>query len=308
MEYLGASGMLNESKSDLCTVVCLTYNQEKFCEAALQSIFDQLYRKLEIVIVDDGSTDDNLGKINRMLEDSPFPFQVIAQKNTGNVGLNFNRAIAAARGTYICFLSMDDLLHPDCISSKIDVMRKDETIMLVTNTMTTIIDNNGVVTDPASHGPLHGRDIVTIDEFIEAEFESIGSFYLQGTVFRRQVISDVGGFDADMTGDDLVLRTKVLLHMARYPDLSFALIEAPGVLYRLHDKNLHKNKKRQIITILEWHQRFFHSRHLSPRSMQWISSYLDQLAREKRVNELREALAENHMHPRHTPTGMPRNG
>src|SRR6056297_1162042 len=58
---------------NLVSVLCVSYNQAAYSAAALRSVFDQSCRDLELVIVDDGSTDGNPDIIRETLKDSPFP-------------------------------------------------------------------------------------------------------------------------------------------------------------------------------------------------------------------------------------------
>lgn len=277
----------------LCSIICLTYNHSPYSRAALHSIYEQTYRDIEIIIVDDGSSDGNQEVIRDTLAGSPFPHEFIKQENTGNVGRNFNKGILAAKGRYISFLSLDDALLPDCIDTKIGIMREAPEVKLVTNTSHVVVDGEGRTIDPYCSGPLHESDIGTAMELVDAEFASIGSFYLQGTVFSKDLIDQVGGFDEDMTGDDLILRTKVLLHMQKNPAISFVLLPYPGFRYRLHEDNLHRNTLRQVQTVLEWHWRFFPDREMSPLCLNWIRGYFDQLIRYGQSDELRHRLREN---------------
>lgn len=274
----------------LCSVVCTTYNHASYCEASIQSILDQNYRNIEIVIVDDGSLDDNVAIMRRKLQNSYFPSHVIEQKNTGNIGLNVNRALALASGEYVCILSLDDLLLPDCIASKIALLEQDEKMMLVANTSNVQIDEAGRTISTCFKTPLHGMNYSTASQMLSHEFEHIGTFFVQGAVFRRKILSLVGGYDIDLTGDDLIIRTKIWLHMIEDPELTFALLPEPGFAYRKHPQNLHRNRFRQVRTVIDWRNRYFPKQPLPEIARRWAESYFSQCLAKHDYLALQEAL------------------
>ena len=94
----------------LISVIICTYQGERFLEAALQSIADQQDAALEVIAIDDGSTDCTL-EILRQFADR-LPLKIIAGKRTGNWIVNTNRGLREARGDYIGFLHQDDLWAP----------------------------------------------------------------------------------------------------------------------------------------------------------------------------------------------------
>lgn len=95
----------------LISVVVTTYNQAPYIEQALQSVFAQTYKPYEVIVVDDGSTDDTPSRI------TPFGSSVIyiRQSNQG-IAASRNTGISKARGEFIAFLDGDDLWDPEKLS------------------------------------------------------------------------------------------------------------------------------------------------------------------------------------------------
>ncbi len=100
----------------LVTVVIPVYNSAKFLAAALDSVFAQTYRPIEVIVVDDGSTDNSA----EIVRDYP-KVQYFYQSNQG-VSVARNVAIAAAKGEFIAFLDADDLWKPEKLSLQIAYM------------------------------------------------------------------------------------------------------------------------------------------------------------------------------------------
>lgn len=281
--------MSNEPIPGLCSVLCTTYNHAAYSEQSLQSIFDQTYRNIEIVIVDDGSRDDNIATMRRKLVDSPFPFTLIDQENTGKIGLNVNRAFSKAQGEFVCLLSLDDLLMPESIAEKIELLSKNEDLALVATTAHKEMDGAGNMISERVATPLYGKSFMTAAEMLEHEYTEIGTFYVQGALFRSSLIHAVGGYDEDMTGDDVVLRTKIWRYMLTRPELSFVLLHSPGFIYRKHEHNVHKDSFRQLRTVIEWRDRYFSDRPLPKVFDGWANHFFSQCMANNNKAELQAA-------------------
>ncbi|MCD9149236.1 glycosyltransferase family 2 protein [Pseudophaeobacter flagellatus] len=278
------------SPSPLCSIICTTYNHEAFSRAALESIFQQDYDHIEIVVVDDGSTDGNAEVLENTLAQSPYPFRLILQDNTGNVPLNVNRGIEAATGEYFSFLSLDDLLLPDAISSKMQIIKRNPKIALVANTENMEIDNAGEVTCESFTSQLYRQTYASAQELLDVEYENLGTFYVQASVVKADIVRAIGGMDPDISGDDIILRTKIFMFMIEHPELEFELVHRPGMKYRKHGNNQHLNTWNQIKTIVDWRDRYFPDRSFPELAHAWILHFVDQSLRTGNRKALKHAL------------------
>jgi glycosyltransferase involved in cell wall biosynthesis len=100
---------------ELVSILIPAYNADKWIADTINSALSQTWAKKEIIIVDDGSTDDTLS-VAKTFESKIV--KVIAQKNTGACGAR-NKALSLAQGSYIQWLDADDLLHPEKIASQL---------------------------------------------------------------------------------------------------------------------------------------------------------------------------------------------
>jgi len=96
------------------TIVIPAYNGGRFIKECLNSAINQSFSNIEIVIVDDCSTDDTFSAVQRFMREDN---RIIYCKNDVNLGLakNWNKCLEHCRGKWIKFLFQDDLLHPDCV-------------------------------------------------------------------------------------------------------------------------------------------------------------------------------------------------
>ncbi len=90
------------------SVVITTYNQPEYLEKALESVFAQTFMSHEIIVVNDGSTDDTEARLGKFGD----RIRVITQFNQG-IGAARNRGLQAAAGRYVALLDHDDIWHPE---------------------------------------------------------------------------------------------------------------------------------------------------------------------------------------------------
>lgn len=93
------------------SVVMPAYNVEDYVEQAVLSVLDQTYKDLELIVIDDGSTDNTLAIIEGIASNDPR-LRIVCQKNAGRPSIARNRGVEIARGEYLTFLDSDDFWLP----------------------------------------------------------------------------------------------------------------------------------------------------------------------------------------------------
>lgn len=106
----------------LISIIVPTYNVEKYIRTCIESILAQTYRNVEVIIVNDGSTDQSLAVISDLIC-SHHNVKVINQKNQG-LSVARNTGIDVATGKYIIFVDSDDKIMPDFVSSLYQIADK----------------------------------------------------------------------------------------------------------------------------------------------------------------------------------------
>lgn len=99
------------SSKPLVTVICLCYNHRRFIKVAVQSILDQTYPHVELIIIDDASTDGSQEEIEQIVVTHPNVKYFPMSKNQGNCKA-FNLGLSHAKGEYIIDHAADDILNP----------------------------------------------------------------------------------------------------------------------------------------------------------------------------------------------------
>lgn len=102
-----------EKKKSLVSIIVPAYNAEKFIDKCIRSVLNQSYPNLELILVDDGSTDET-GKICEEYASKDTRVRVIHKKNSG-VSAARNMGLSSAIGEYVVFLDSDDWLDEDIV-------------------------------------------------------------------------------------------------------------------------------------------------------------------------------------------------
>ncbi|HSY52282.1 MAG TPA: glycosyltransferase [Thermoanaerobaculia bacterium] len=210
------------------SVIIPTYNYGRFLGEAIDSALAQSYSALEIIVVDDGSTDDT----TRVLDAYGDRIRAIRQDNQG-VGAARNAGIAAARGKYVAFLDSDDIWKPEKLERQIALFAADPDLGLV-HCGAESFDNEGKTLSVL----LSGMEGWVASELLRLDREVItapGS----GTLVPKRVAEEIGGFDPRLQPSedwDFCYRLAVRYRVGFVPEVL--------VRYRLHGSGIHLNIPR----------------------------------------------------------------
>jgi teichuronic acid biosynthesis glycosyltransferase TuaG len=115
--------MEKQFNKGMVSVIMPVYNAKKYINTSLASVFAQTYENLEIVLVDDCSTDGSGDIIAKLSKDHPEIVYSVQEENMG-AGHARNKALSLARGQYVAFLDSDDEWMPDKIRRQVNLMRE----------------------------------------------------------------------------------------------------------------------------------------------------------------------------------------
>ena len=215
------------------SVVITCYNYGKYVEKAIESVFLQTYDDVEIVLIDDGSTDDSDRRIRPFLSDKKLTY--IRQKNRGQANAK-NTGIKHARGEFIAFLDADDLWETTKLEKQIPLFSNDKT---------------GVVYSRAGYIDKDGRplNITLKGKYLRPKSGNVTTFLFldnfipfSSSIVRKQCLDMFNGFDESLEmGIDWDLWLRISTQYA------FDFIDEPLLIYRVgHSGQMSKKaEKRQ---------------------------------------------------------------
>jgi len=227
----------------LVTVVVVSYNHSKFVKENLDSIKNQTYSNIQLIVGDDASPDNSADVIDQWLTENNYS----AEKNfhAQNTGLatTLNECIALAKGKYIKLIAADDFLHPQAIEKSVSKLESSGDLYGMVFTHTYTINNDSqVMEDMADYDALGN-----IDPYVFRKELIKGNRIAALTVLQRtDVLRETGAYDSRLTVEDYYRWLKI---NEKYLT---AYVPEKLAYYRLHPENISKVKeeKIQIETIL----------------------------------------------------------
>jgi alpha-1,3-rhamnosyltransferase len=108
-------------ESPVVYVVVPSFNHARFVEATLRSIFKQTLAPIQLLVIDDGSTDGSPAIIERVLDECPFPCELLVRENRG-LCATLNEGFARSHGEYFAYLGSDDLWLPEFLSARVELL------------------------------------------------------------------------------------------------------------------------------------------------------------------------------------------
>lgn len=203
------------------SVIIPVYNGAKFLPEAIANVEAQAYPNVEIILVDDGST-DNTAAVAASLGDR---IRYIYQENQGPAAAR-NRGLRAAQGKFIAFLDVDDQWPVGKLHQQLEAFTANPHLEIVNGyvqMLQAVPEDSGTVTFQPCHQP-------------------VVSFNLGSAIFRRSVFDKVGRFDASQIHSEDV---DWFMH-ARELGTEMVVIEAVTLLYRKHDSNLTRDRQANL--------------------------------------------------------------
>lgn len=181
-----------EKKEPLVSVCIPTYNGYPFLEYTLDSLFNQTYENIEIVVIDNASTDDTNLLINKYKNNNNFKY-LRNKKNIG--GANFNKALLAGNGNYIAIFHSDDIYKPEIISKQMRTMEEYKEIAAVFTMGYKIDENNKVIGKYNIPRKLKNKTIFSFKDIFEEFLINGNSFLLCPSFFlKKDIINNIGIF------------------------------------------------------------------------------------------------------------------
>ena len=220
--------------SPLVSIIMLTYNRANYISLALESAFAQTYQNFEIIILDDGST-DNTESVVASFSDPRIRYI----KDTANKGLFFRRheSLSYVRGEYVAILDSDDIWsNPNKVTEQVALLEANHQCAVV-GTFITLIDEHG--------HEIGKNDYCTNDKDIRNIILRRNQFANSSVMMRKSILDKTAGYrDFAPTEDfDLFLQLGRLGTFANLPEYMLA--------YRVHSGGESARKRKLVPLVLK---------------------------------------------------------
>ncbi|HFQ81018.1 MAG TPA: glycosyltransferase, partial [Desulfobacterales bacterium] len=233
-------------KEPLISVVIPAYNHEQYIYESLLSVTGQTYKNFEIIIINDGSTDNTAHEIRRFIKD--YPRQAITFANQDNMGPQraIHNALQKAKGTFIALLNSDDMYSPRRLDKMISAMRKNNSCFAFSNI--TFIQEEGGGKEAESE---------TADYIGKIESK------LKGLKNQRNIIYALLDFNVAVSSGNFIFGRWIYDQLQGFSTLNLAhdwdfileatfltkpiFVDAKLYKYRIHPENTYKKLNHQAI-------------------------------------------------------------
>lgn len=232
----------------LVSVIIPALNASKTIARAVRSAMEQTYRHQEIIVIDDGSSDD----LSRALEPFGCAVQLVRQPNQG-AGSARNTGVKLASGELLAFLDADDHWHPDKLRRQVDALLGNPTMTLC---------GTGFRRLPAGDISATPQEIEIAEPILIRDFTRFfANPYIgtPGVVMWRELFLELGGFRTDITAAediDLWLRAAYRGGVVFIPSLLFTVTLSNTSLTARHQDGTHRDNLKVIDDFCAAHRGF----------------------------------------------------
>jgi alpha-1,3-rhamnosyltransferase len=228
----------------LVTVIIASYNHAPYIEQCILSVVNQTYPHIELLVIDDGSTDDSVGRIERLQQQYGFDLRV--QQNKG-LTHTLNEAIARAQGSLIAPFGSDDIMVPERIAKQVSYMLDKPEVGICAGNIELIDANGQLFPEARQRRDIAFRRLDFDDVFMERKPYPPAPTLL----FRKEALERVGGFDPQIRLEDLLIELKIT-RAGYYIDCLGEVLAQ----YRKHGSNSSKNTPFMVESILRTYAMF----------------------------------------------------
>lgn len=186
----------------------ICYNHEKFLQTSLDSIFRQTYPNIELIIVDDFSSDNSVKIIEDWISNRKVECRFI--KHTSNQGLvkTLNECLSNSSGEFVSFFAADDVITDDKTEILVRYLDKLPCDVGVAYGDLSVIDKFGNVTQNSFYN-WNLQEVIPAASFIFESFISHNAVHILGGLVRREVYNKVGHYDETLVYEDWDMNMRI---------------------------------------------------------------------------------------------------
>lgn len=236
----------------LISVITATYNSSGFIAETLDSIYNQRWPNIELIITDDNSADNTIDICHRWLENHSNRFSktlvLTSHINTG-VSANANRGLRVASGEWVKFIGSDDTLLPDCLTENMQFITDNPLINILFSRINiyneTLLPNNFIETTPSD--TITPESILWPERSAESQYRMLlvsDRIHFTPSVFiHRDLLLSIGGFDERFKLlEDYPLWLKITKNGNR-----LFFMDKVTVNYRRHSRAINNNSRAFVV-------------------------------------------------------------
>ncbi|WP_281298463.1 glycosyltransferase family 2 protein [Flavobacterium limnophilum] len=188
----------------LVTVICSCFNHQEFVGKSIQSVLNQTHKKVQIIVVDDNSTDNSVEEIEKYVIQNP---EIIFIKNKTNLGItkSVTNAMRYVKGDYFIDLAADDVLQPNCIEIQLNTFKNSHY-----KNLALVYGNAELITEDGNHSSYY----FDVDEDLKTKTKRpSGNIYSNvissetiicsvSSMYKKEIFDKLNGYDTTLSYED----------------------------------------------------------------------------------------------------------
>lgn len=247
---------MNKIKNNLVSVLIPAYNHENYIQETIESIINQTYPNIELIILDDGSKDETWDKITELKQKCKNRFVKSHFETKQNEGtcITLNKLLKLSSGEFVYIIASDDLTKPQAIEKEVKFLQDNPDYALAVGD-NEYVDSMGKQifrTQKAFTSNIKNAKYKTVKEFLSSklkidflsdDFGSYKTLYKEnyipnGYLIRKNIFETIGNFTKNAPLEDFWL----MLQISKYKKMKY--IDEILFSYRIHDTNTIGNSTR----------------------------------------------------------------
>ncbi len=228
------------------SVILINHNYGNYIAQAIESVLSQTYKNLELIVVDDGSTDNSAQVIEGYKDKIKF---IKRTHKSGTCSVPRNTALKEATGEFIAFLDSDDAWNKHKLQNQVDYLERHKNIGLAYSDYEVIDSKSRLLSISGNRyfrrGPVEGW---VFNEFVKRNFMQVST-----VIVRRKVLDRVGFFDPELSrAEDYDLWLRISRHY------KIGLIDKALAKNRRHPHNMTNSRISQAVVTMKVIHKIMH--------------------------------------------------
>jgi glycosyltransferase involved in cell wall biosynthesis len=194
----------SQTKQPLVSILLLAWNHERFIDQCIESLRRQTYKNLEVIFLDNASSDKTYDKSVACLQASGLNFKSFQNTTGKTISKNLNFTLGQSSGEYIMPLSADDWFHEECVAKKIKFYEEHPHLGMVYSSGWVYYDDQQKLVEANMKEFQRGR-------IIKELFTEANKLFFIGICYKRSVLEKLGGWNEAMIIEDMDMFVRIAL-------------------------------------------------------------------------------------------------
>ena len=234
----------------LVSILLLSMNHESFIEQCINSLANQTYENIEVIYVDNASSDKTFEIGQRLLQACGLPYKCFSNKESKTISYNLNFLLQHSSGAFVSPLSTDDWFEPGNIQKKVEHL-------LFNPDVGALFSNGWIFLQAEQKTILNDASTFRRGYIFKEVLTQADCIFYVGVMYRRNILDKVGNWDEHLLIED----TDMYIRIGSVAKIDF--LDEPLVYYRRTSSSASKNKEFMLTGFRQYYEKY--------KNVSWIN-------------------------------------